>query len=132
MDAWTSYTLLTVLLVAGIVLALTVPTATNRGLTFDIVCTSGNPVVGAWVESASGGSYWAQKGRAGRATAARFVFRQVFTGEYQVNVGCGGTEEQWGVEGQSARSSHPYRRLVCDDLHVPPSGNVRCWDQPFW
>lgn len=130
-DVRVSYVLLAALLVAWAVLAVTTPTATHRTLSIDVTCASGNPAVSIWVESASGGSGWGQNGQPGSALARRFTFQQVFTGEYQVNVGCGGTPDQWGVVVESTRSEIPYRRLVCDDVHATdPSTIGGCRDEP--
>ncbi|KOV90228.1 hypothetical protein ADL03_02050 [Nocardia sp. NRRL S-836] len=125
------YVLLTILVLTWVVLAATAPAAVNRQLTVDVTCTSGNPAVGAWIESSTGGSWWAEKGEPGTSTARRFVFTQVFEGSYRVDVGCGGTEGQWGVPASSADSSAPYRKLACDDLNVTVTDTVRsrCHDQ---
>lgn len=129
---WLPYLLLTALIVTWVVLAMTAPVADNRQLTVDVTCTSGNPAVGAWVESSTGGSWWAENGEPGTSVARRFVFKQAFSGSYRVDVGCGGTRELWGVPASSADGSAPYRRLTCDDLHVTVTTTVasRCYDQP--
>ncbi|CCH31942.1 hypothetical protein ABZ816_42050 [Actinosynnema sp. NPDC047251] len=128
--AWLPYLLLAALLSTWVVLAATLPVAGNRQLTIDVSCTSGNPPVGVWVESASGGSWWAEEGRPGPAAATRFTFQQAFTGEYRVDVGCGGTAEHWGVAATSAGGSAPYRRLVCDDENLAGTATGGCRDRP--
>ncbi len=129
-NAWLPRIALVVFPAAWIVLAATLPTAANRGLTIDVVCTSGNPVVAIWVESRSGGSWWGQKGEPGRTTVKRYTFVQTFTDQYQVRVGCGGTQQHWGITVVSSYNDRPYRRLVCDDVNITDTTADGCRDQP--
>jgi hypothetical protein len=127
---WIPRIALVVLPVAWAGLAVTLPTKSNRDLTVDVSCASGNPVVAVWIESRPGGSRFARKGESGRSTDTRFTFRQTFTGPYQVRAGCGGTPEQWGVTVWSAYDDRPYRRLACDDLTVVGTRGAGCDDRP--
>ncbi|MFI9011383.1 hypothetical protein ACIGNX_29510 [Actinosynnema sp. NPDC053489] len=125
----TPYVLLAVLVATWVVLAATVPVTSNRNLTIDVSCASGNPPVGIWVESASGGSWWGEEGEGGSTAVKRFTFRQRFTAEYRVDVGCGGTSGNWGVSAKSANGSAAYRRLVCDDDRLAGTTAAQCRDQ---
>jgi hypothetical protein len=126
LDRYLSYVVLILLVLAWLVLFTTLPRAADRQLTLDITCRSGNPVVGVWVESATGGSSWAQRGEASRS---RFIFKQPFKGDYQVRAGCGGNAGQWGVEARSAHSDVTYRRLLCDDVEFTPPQPASCRDE---
>ncbi|WP_254897367.1 hypothetical protein [Amycolatopsis sp. Hca4] len=115
------------LVIVWAALAVTLPVAVYRDLTTDVSCTSGNPVVAVWIESSSGGSGFARAGQPGSAAAARYLFRQNFAARYQIRVGCGGSVEQWGITAKSTYSEEPYRRIVCDDVHLDGllTGNCR-------
>lgn len=126
---WVPYVLLTALVTTWVVLAVRVPVTSNRQLTIDVSCASGNPPVGIWVESASGGSWWGEEGRTGSTSATRFTFQQRFTGDYRVDVGCGGTSRNWGISARSTSGSGAYRRLICDDDR-PTGTTAGCRDQP--
>lgn len=128
-DAVLSYVVLSILIVGWAVLVITLPRATNRTLTFDVVCRSGNPVVGMWVESVSGGSYWGQAGEPGAAGFARFTYQHTFDGDYELRVGCGGSAQTWGVEARSTQGAWTYRRIVCDDIDFSPPAPARCRDE---
>ena len=128
-DAWLSFAVLILLIGLWIVLAATVPKATNRSLTFDISCASGNAVVGVWVESASGGSGWAQESDPSESAVKRYTFQQVFNGSYEVRVGCGGNRDNWGIVANSVQGDRPYRRLVCDDVNSTLPLPAHCRDQ---
>lgn len=127
-DSWAPYALLALLVAAWIALAAAVPVVNNRQVVIDVSCSSGNPAVGVWVESATGGSWWAERGASSSGPATRYTYTQPFTGEYQVNVGCGGTELHWGVTAKSDSGTSPHRRLVCDD-HVAGTTAGRCLDR---
>ncbi|MFV2022264.1 hypothetical protein [Micromonospora sp. LOL_023] len=115
-EAWISRAALFVLPAAWIVLAATLPTSAERILTIDVFCTSGNPVVGVWIESRSGGSGFAQRSDSGSTAVVRYTFRQRFADAYQAHVGCGGNQQQWGLPVVSSFSDRTYRRLVCVDI----------------
>ena len=126
---WASRVGLVGLPVLWLVLASTLPRASFRDLTIDVVCTSGNPAVQVWIESRSGGSEFAKPNSLTQATVARFVFVQTFTGPYQVRVGCGGTPQQWGLTVVSTYGDQTYRRLVCHDLGYHDASTTGCVDQ---
>ncbi|MEV6521517.1 hypothetical protein AB0M43_06255 [Longispora sp. NPDC051575] len=125
-DTWIPRIALLVLPAVWILLAVTLPAPGSRNLTIDVSCTSGNPVVGVWIESRSGGSGFAERDGSATAGLARFVFRQQFAGPYQARVGCGGTPAQWGRTGGSADNDRAHRRLTCQDTSTD-SGD--CLDQ---
>jgi hypothetical protein len=128
-DKGLSYAVVAVLVAAWIVLVVTLPKAVHRTLTLDVVCTSGQPPVGVWVESASGGSGWAQRGEGGATVVRRFVYQQEFEGPFEAHVGCGGTTERWGIEARSSQLTSPYRRLTCDDAAAAPPEPAPCRDR---
>ncbi len=130
MGPWLPYSLLAALVAIWVLLAVTVPATTSRQLTIDVSCSSGNPPVGVWVESSTGGSWWAIEGEPGAGPARRFVFQQEFNGPYQVNVGCGGTAANWGISASSVEATQPFRYLVCEDRHGTDTSGGRCEDQP--
>jgi hypothetical protein len=126
LDKGASYAAVVVLVAGWIVLLGSLPKAAHRTVTLDVVCTSGQPPVAVWIESASGGSGWAQRGEPGTSPVRRFVYQQAFEGPYEARVGCGGTTERWSIETRSAWQANPYRRLTCDDTATaPPPGPCR-------
>jgi hypothetical protein len=125
-DRYLSVAVLVLLVVAWLALFATLPKVAARTLTFDIACRSGNEVVGVWVENSSGGSSWAQRGDSSRS---RFVYQQSYDGGYEVRVGCGGTEDHWGVEARSTVAGWSYRRLFCDDVDFLPPKPALCKDE---
>ncbi|GLW91711.1 hypothetical protein [Actinokineospora globicatena] len=125
--SWLPHGLLAGLIVIWVALAATVSAANSRQLTIDVSCSSGNPPVGVWVESSTGGSWWADPGEPGTGVARRYVFQQEFSGPYRVNVGCGGTAGAWGISVSSVDAAQPFRRLVCEDRRTTGG---RCEDQP--
>jgi len=129
LDVWIPRVALIALPTAWIVLAATLPASADRELTIDVFCTSGNPVVGVWIESRSGASWFAQRGDAGSATVVRYTFRQNFTDLYQARVGCGGNQQQWGLTVVSSFSDRAYRRLACNDTDATAARNDGCRDQ---
>ncbi|MGI5238558.1 hypothetical protein [Dactylosporangium sp. CA-139066] len=130
LEAWIPRVALVVLPAVWGVLAATLPTSTDRDLTIDVFCTTGNPVVGVWIESQSGGSGFAQPGEPGTAAVIRYTFRQQFTGRYQARVGCGGNRQQWGLSVSSSFSDRTYRRLACNDADADTARSAGCRDQP--
>jgi len=60
-----------------------------------VVCASGAPVVGVWVETEAGDSGWAKLSDA-NGGEAMYSYRLRFGGRYQLHVGCGGTATAWG------------------------------------
>src|SRR4051812_9992094 len=129
LDKGASYAVVVALLAGWIVLLVTLPKAAHRTLTLDVVCTSGQPPVGVWIESSSGGSGWAQRGEPAATPARRFVYQQEFTGLYEARVGCGGTTERWGVETRSSQLTSLYRQLTCDDAAAVPPTPGLCRDR---
>jgi hypothetical protein len=129
LEAWIPRVALVVLPAAWALLAATLPTSAYRDLTVDVFCTSGNPVVGVWIESRSGGSWFAQRGDTGSAAVVRYTFRQKFTDPYQVRVGCGGNQQQWGLTVASSFSNRAYRRLACNDADAAAAKTGGCRDQ---
>lgn len=127
--AWVPRIALAVFPATWITLAATLPTAANRDLTIDVSCTSGNPVVAIWIESRSGGSWFAQEGEPGHTKVKRYTYRQKFTEKYQVRVGCGGTQQQWGITVMSSYSDRSYRRLLCDDVNITHTAHDGCRDE---
>ncbi|MEU9742200.1 hypothetical protein AB0E12_23750 [Micromonospora chersina] len=128
-ETWIPRATLVVLPAAWVALAATLPASADRDVTIDVFCTSGNPVVGVWIESRSGGSWFARRGDAGSATSVRYTFKQKFTDAYQARVGCGGNQQQWGLTVVSSYSDRPYRRLACDDADDARAAANGCRDQ---
>jgi hypothetical protein len=126
---WIPRAALIALPTAWIVLAATLPVSADRELTIDVFCTSGNPVVGVWIESRSGASWFAQRGDVGSAMVVRYTFRQKFTDLYQARVGCGGNQQQWGLTVVSSFSDRAYRRLACHDTDGTAARTDGCRDQ---
>ncbi|WP_306210615.1 hypothetical protein [Actinoplanes sp. RD1] len=128
-EPWVPRVALLVLPAVWIALAVTLPVSAGRNLTVDVVCSSGNPVVGVWIESRSGGSSFARRGDERSAAFTRYTFRQEFSAPYQVRVGCGGDARQWGLPVESADSDRAYRRLLCEDADPVSARTVGCRDQ---
>ena len=100
---------------------------TASAISGTVECASGAQVVGVWVEaeaSPSQNSGWAAY-QTTSAAAASYQFTLQYGGRYQLHVGCGGTENDWGsssftnfISSSSDFLCHdvPPRRGVCDTL----------------
>ena len=83
-----------------------------------VECASGAAVVGVWVEAESGpdqNSGWAVYTTTA-PSAATYTFTLQFGGRFQLHVGCGGSENEWG--------SSSFTMFVSD------SQDFLCYDDP--
>lgn len=62
----------------------------------EVECASGASVVGVWVEARDGGSGWADR-QVKEGGRTRYDFVLPNGGQYQLHVGCGGTDAEWGA-----------------------------------
>ena len=79
-----------------------------------VECASGEPVVGVWVESASAGSGWAERSEPG-ASRVEYRYTLPVAGRYQLHVGCGGGESDWGSTNFSPFVDGPLNSFICRD-----------------
>jgi hypothetical protein len=87
-----------------------------------VSCASGAPVVGIWVDAVNGGSGWAKlTPQPGGET--RFTKTIDRAGDYQLHVGCGGTEADWVTTYFTTYVGETGLVFVCDD----GSGKRRGW-----
>jgi hypothetical protein len=112
-------------LVLGLGLALTLPQKVDTRLSLEITCSSGAPVVGVWVEAERGGSGFSERPSGGTANTGPYLFNLEFGGAYHVNVGCGGSRQDWKKETSSTRSDQSVRSLACDDTNDHKPGPCR-------
>lgn len=63
-----------------------------------VLCPTGMPVVGVWVQSSGGGSRFAKREPATSVTAMSVYSARVSSGAVELHVGCGGTPAKWGSD----------------------------------
>ena len=90
-----------------------------------VICASGSPVVGVWIESEAGGSGFAERGDdiGGRSS---YSYTLPNGGRYRAHVGCGGTEQQWATNNKSDFVSGSQNSFLCNDSAVGESGSGTC------
>lgn len=120
-----SYVALSGVLLLGVALAVTLPNAEPQELRLRVSCLSGARVVGAWVDAQRGGSGWAQPVQTNAGDENTYRYRLDFGGSYQVNIGCGGSPDDWKIAAQSMSTAEVKRVLECDDLAAGPSWRCR-------
>ncbi len=60
-----------------------------------VECVSENPVVGVWVDAASGTDGWASTSSTGLDYYKHWQYTLTSGSSYQLHVGCGGTPAKW-------------------------------------
>lgn len=86
-------------LVLAAVLARPAAAATTIG--GGVMCAGSTPVVGVWVDQASGPDGWAQRWSNGAAHYNYWRYYNSNGGNYRVVVGCGGTPQRWASSNSS-------------------------------
>lgn len=123
--AWPPWVVLTVILVAGVTLAVSLPRKVDEMIAVDVTCLSGAAVVGVWVEAEMGGSGFSEPNGELGSSSGTYQYNLTFGGNYSLNVGCGGSRQIWKTQLSSSVSSHRYRQIVCDDTLADSSGRCR-------
>ncbi|WP_328760353.1 chitinase [Streptomyces sp. NBC_00271] len=96
------------------------------GITGQVTCQSGGPVVGVWVQAAHGAdSRFAAWRGIGDGASADWWTELPQHEEYSLHVGCGGTADQWGNENKTGTVSGPHNSFTCDDI-TGDSSYERC------
>lgn len=114
-DRATSYLLLGLIVAVSIVLLLTFPDRSPSAISGTVTCSSGNAVVGIWVEAHTGASGWADfKPAADRATV-RYNYRLRYGGAYVLHIGCGGTSVDWKTSNRTTKTTDAGRDFLCSD-----------------
>jgi surface antigen len=135
------------ILIAGSALTFgATPAAAATGtISGTVVCNSGQPVVGVYVNSSKGGSGWASwQAQPGRSNVAKFSRGVTTTGgtSIRLDVGCGGTPSKWRGNNRTGTftiSGSDIRNVSCNDTtgtgtrcSLPPRGSTRStnWFSP--
>ena len=113
----TAFTILavTISVAVGVVLVVHIPSPRPRMIAGTVHCDSGARVQGVWVGSSNfEGAFakWTPR-PADPSTASFEIF--VTTTAYVVHVGCGGSGQNWSVEGQSPYVEAEATHLICLD-----------------
>lgn len=90
------------------------PSDTAAAIRGTVTCASGSEIVGVWIEAEAGGSGFAQRSNGGGGRSD-FEFTLASGGRYRIEVGCGGTEQQWATNSQSPFVDGSQHSFVCDD-----------------
>ncbi len=80
------------------------------------MCVSQANLVGVWIDAKSGGSGWATRTAVNNYTA-NYRYSLPNGGNYAVNVGCGGTPQNWATNNKS-------------NAHGGTTNNFTCYDTP--
>lgn len=77
-----------------------------------VVCPSGAPVVGVWVQSTGGGSKFAARAPSKGGTTMSIYSARVNSGAVELHVGCGGTPAKWASDQWTPRITVSRSRSV--------------------
>ncbi|MFE6946661.1 chitinase [Streptomyces chartreusis] len=90
--------------------------------TGQVLCESGRPVVGVWVQTAhSSDSRFAAWKPVGNGSTADWWTYLPRNEPYSLHVGCGGTPDRWGTENWTGIFSGPQNSFNCDDIAGDPN-----------
>jgi hypothetical protein len=115
-----SASVLALILSAGLVFIMRMPKAEvdARTVSGQVRCASGNPVVGIWIDAPGGDSDgWADWSPDARDPSLATFSRRVWTRGYALDVGCGGTRDEWAAN-------------VPTDLQEGAVVSLLCYDKP--
>lgn len=114
----------------GVVTATTAaPAAAATNIAGSVACVSTNNVVGIYVHANSSTSGWATMSvPGGTASAVSWTYSLNNGGTYWLDVGCGGTPQNWATNNYSDTYSGNSSGLICYDMtyEVPPALQFRC------
>lgn len=92
-----------------------------------VVCTTGNPVVGVWVDSSAGGSGWAGWSRQPGAPHVAQYSRAISPGgSVSLHVGCGGEPSRWRGDNWTPRIGVSGARILNATCNDGVGTGVRC------
>lgn len=86
-------------------------------ITGQVLCASGRPVVGVWVQAAhAADSRFAAWRGIGDGASADWWTELPRNEKYSLHVGCGGTPDRWGSENKTGTVSGGHNSFNCDDV----------------
>jgi hypothetical protein len=102
------------LTIAGLALGNAATAHASTVVSGQVMCVDQRSVVGVWIAAGSGGSGWASTTNINGYTK-RYSYALPYGGSYAVNVGCGGTSQNWATNNKSGYVSGTYNNFTCYD-----------------
>lgn len=116
---------LAVLAMVGLTLTTAVsPASASTSVSGSLSCVTGRNVEGVWVAASSSTSGWATMDKAsGSSPTVSWWYTLNNGGSYHINVGCGGTPQNWASSSSSYTTSGNLPDLICyDTTYEVPAG----------
>lgn len=122
--------LASLLMLVGVTIAVTAtPAFASTYVSGSVACVSGRDVEGVFVHANSGGGGWGiMTAPGGTTNAVGWHYTLPHGGSYYLDVGCGGTPQNWASDNYSNNYTGGSSGLICYDMvyEVPPSLQYRC------